>query len=185
MRSSNPAVSLSLRRPFHRPRTVLMVISSVSPAADSTLSDSYLEIVAPVPRRHRALQPSPDVWILTPSPSSSRAISPQLAGGSVGRERYRYTSFSAVMEAEKETPLQEQGFGRRWLRWLHKNGVKDLAVPCTLLASILVRLCVGLGSYSGEFSKPPPKPRRGLPCALCMTLSQPLRTGSSPFVWRL
>jgi alpha-1,3-glucosyltransferase len=55
------------------------------------------------------------------------------------------------MEAEKEIPLQEQGFGRRWLRWMHKNGVKHWVMPCTLLASALVRLCVGLGSYSGEF----------------------------------
>ena len=63
------------------------------------------------------------------------------------------------MEADKETLLQEQGFGRRWLRWMHKNGVKHWVVPCTLLASALVRLCVGLGSYSGEF--PGPRQRRG------------------------
>lgn len=58
------------------------------------------------------------------------------------------------METEKETLLQEQGFGRRWLRWVHKNGVKHWVVPCTLLASALVRLCVGLGSYSGELPEP-------------------------------
>lgn len=52
-----------------------------------------------------------------------------------------------------EMLLQEQGFGRRWLRWMHKNGVKHWVVPCTLLASALVRWCIGLGSYSGTSSK--------------------------------
>lgn len=54
------------------------------------------------------------------------------------------------MEVEKETALQEQGLGRRWLRWMHKNGLKHWVVPCTLLASAAVRWCIGMGSYSGE-----------------------------------
>ena len=44
---------------------------------------------------------------------------------------------------------EELGFGRRWLRWMHKNGVRHWVVPCTLIASALVRWCIGLGSYSG------------------------------------
>jgi len=112
--------------------------------------------VAPVPLRHQALQPSPDAWIRTPSPlSSSRTISPTtpIRGGSLRASGHYsgYASFSAVMEAGKEPPpsLEEQGFGRRWLRWMHRNGVKHWVVPCTLLASVLVRWCIGLGSYSG------------------------------------
>jgi alpha-1,3-glucosyltransferase len=135
-----------------------MVISSVTSAADPLFSDSYLEIVAPVPRRHRALQLTPDAWIRTPSPSSSRAVSPSSVGN-LRRTHHRYSSFSVLMEAEKETPLQEQGFGRRWLRWMHKSGVKHWVVPCTLLASALLRLSVGLGPYSGEFSRPLPETR--------------------------
>jgi alpha-1,3-glucosyltransferase len=119
------------------------------------LRDSYPEIVAPVPRRHQALlQPTPDAWIRTPSPSSrtTSPTTPIRGGFSRASARYSYVSFSSVMEAgnSKETPWQEeQGFGRRWLRWMHKNGVKHWVVPCTLLASILVRWCIGLGSYSG------------------------------------
>ena len=115
--------------------------------------------MAPVPLRHQALQPSPDAWIRTPSPpsESSRTISPTtpIRGGfSRVSGSYSYASFSAVMEAGKEPPLsqEEQGFGRRWLRWMHKNGVKHWVVPCTLLASVLVRWCIGLGSYSGTSS---------------------------------
>ena len=125
--------------------------------------NSYPEIVAPVPLRHHALQPglTPDAWIRTPSPSSSRAISPATPtrGGFPrgSRQNYRFASFSSVMEAragkDPEVPVQEQGFGRRWLRWMHKNGVKHWVVPCTLLASVLVRWCIGLGSYSGTLNQ--------------------------------
>jgi len=120
------------------------------------IRESYPEIVAPVPRRHHALQPTPDAWIRTPSPPSTRAVSPSTptrSGFSRGKGRDRYASFSSVMEVGKEAGsvvvVQEQGFGRRWLRWMHKNGVKHWVVPCTLLASALVRWCVGLSSYSG------------------------------------
>ncbi len=107
----------------------------------------------PVPRRHRALQPIPDTWIRTPSPSSSRAISPSSPlTGAFPRGYHNYSSFGAIMEAEEETLLLEQGLGRRWLRWMHKNGLKNWVVPCTLLASAVVRWCIGLGSYSGKFT---------------------------------
>ena len=126
----------------------------------SAQRNPYPEIVAPVPLRHHALQLTPDAWIRTPSPSSSRAISPSTSmtpvrGGFVrgsGRH-YRYASFGSAMGAGEGpgAPLreEEQGFGRRWLRWMHKNGVKHWVVPCTLIASALVRWCIGLGSYSG------------------------------------
>jgi hypothetical protein len=134
---------------------------SATTLANHLRRDSYPEIVAPVPRRHQALQPSPDAWIYTPSPPSSRAISPTTpirgeVSRTSGHYRDSYASFSSVMEAGpgKEAPLQEeQGFGRRWLRWMYKNGVKHWVVPCTLLASVLVRWCIGLGSYSGTLAK--------------------------------
>ncbi|KAH9989678.1 glucosyltransferase [Russula compacta] len=37
---------------------------------------------------------------------------------------------------------------------MHKNGVKHWVVLCTLLASALVRWCIGLGSYSGRGTPP-------------------------------
>ncbi|KAI9465420.1 glycosyltransferase family 57 protein [Lactarius psammicola] len=126
-------------------------LSPIGPPLSSNTSDSYPEILMPVPLRHRALQPSPDTWIRTPSPSSSRAISPSSPlAGVFPRGHHSYSSFGAIMEAEKETLSQEQGLGRRWLRWMHKNGLKHWVVPCTLLASAVVRWCIGLGSYSGQ-----------------------------------
>ena len=116
--------------------------------------------MAPVPLRHQALQPSPDAWIRTPSPpsGSSRTISPMtpIRGGFPRASgNHSYASFSAVMGAGKEPVLsqeEEQAFGRRWSCWMHRNGVKHWVVPCTLLASVLVRWCIGLGSYSGTSS---------------------------------
>ena len=45
----------------------------------------------------------------------------------------------------------ERGYGRRWLRdaGCTGTGIKHWVVPCTLLASVMVRWCIGLGSYSG------------------------------------
>ena len=62
---------------------------------------------------------------------------------------YSNVSFSAFMEAGKGPPLSqvEQGFGRRWLRWMHRNGVKHWVVPCMLLASVWVWWWIGLSSY--------------------------------------
>ena len=121
-----------------------------APPLTNIPSDTYPEILMPVPLRHRALQPSPDTWIRTPSPSSSRAISPTSPlAGVFPRGHHSYSSFGAIMETE-ETLLQEQGLGRRWLRWMHKNGLKHWVVPCTLLAAAVVRWCVGLGPYSGK-----------------------------------
>ncbi|KAH9986714.1 glycosyl transferase [Russula vinacea] len=37
---------------------------------------------------------------------------------------------------------------------MHKNGVRHWVVPCTLIASALVRWCIGLGSYSGQGTPP-------------------------------
>jgi len=150
---------------------------------------SYPEIVSPVPLRHHALQPelTPDAWIRTPSPSSSRAISPAtpLRGGNPRRSRqnYRFASFSTVMDAQAgnlkgpEVPVHEQGLGRRWLRWMHKNGVKHWVVPCTLLASVLVRWCIGLGPYSGTLTK--------TTCQRCLTSNPHCRGRHSSYVWGL
>ncbi len=143
-----------------------------------------------MPLRHHALQPelTPDAWIRTPSPSSSRAISPAapIRGGLPRgpRQRYRFASFSSVMDARvgkgPEVPLQEQGFGRRWLRWMHKNGVKNWVVPCTLLASVLVRWCIGLGSYSGTLIKTACPER-----VRCLNSHPHCRGGHPSYVWGL
>ncbi|KAF8158135.1 ALG6, ALG8 glycosyltransferase family-domain-containing protein [Crassisporium funariophilum] len=42
------------------------------------------------------------------------------------------------------------GMGRRWIRWLHKGGMKAWVVPGIIGASTLVKFAIGLGSYSGQ-----------------------------------
>jgi len=39
--------------------------------------------------------------------------------------------------------------GRRWIWWMHKRGMKELVVPGVIVVSVLVRLIMGLASYSG------------------------------------
>lgn len=46
----------------------------------------------------------------------------------------------------------ELAMGRRWLRWMHKSGLKQWIVPGILGASTLVKLLTGLGPYSGSCS---------------------------------
>jgi len=86
-------------------------------------------------------------------------------------------------------PLREElGFGRRWLRWMHKNGVRHWVVPCTLLASALVRWCIGLGSYSGTSDLIKNARVRGDVCStltLAPHLCCALRAGHSAHVWGL
>ena len=44
---------------------------------------------------------------------------------------------------------EESAMGRRWLRWMHKRGLKQWVVPGLICASTMVKLMVGLGPYSG------------------------------------
>jgi len=46
---------------------------------------------------------------------------------------------------------EESAMGRRWLRWMHKRGLKQWVVPGLICASAMVKLMVGLGSYSGMY----------------------------------
>ncbi|KAL0570030.1 Glucosyltransferase-like protein [Marasmius crinis-equi] len=48
----------------------------------------------------------------------------------------------------------EDGLGRRLIRWAHKRGMKEWISVGILLVGIFVRLCIGLGSYSGESTPP-------------------------------
>jgi len=50
----------------------------------------------------------------------------------------------------KTTSEGELGMGIRWIRWMHRHGMKQWVVPGAIIASIWVRWAIGLGSYSGE-----------------------------------
>ncbi|KAJ3791229.1 glucosyltransferase [Lentinula aff. detonsa] len=44
--------------------------------------------------------------------------------------------------------------GRRWIRWSHKRGMRSSVVAFIFLASVFLKLCFGIGSYSGENTPP-------------------------------
>ncbi|PPQ91702.1 hypothetical protein CVT25_012915 [Psilocybe cyanescens] len=56
--------------------------------------------------------------------------------------------------AHKGHEPDERAMGRRWIRWMHKRGLKAWVVPGILVVSLLVKLAVGLGSYSGQNTPP-------------------------------
>ena len=108
------------------------------------------------------------------SAASSRPVSPLSLNGShtlspsVSRRRIsRQLSFSSLREQDQSlgSPLltahahahgkpdgeHAGGMGRRWVRWMHKHGLKRWVVPCAVLASVWVKWSIGLGSYSGQW----------------------------------
>lgn len=140
---------------------------------DCHFSSDASEIIAPIPRRDLLHTHESKRWLYSPShsPVSSRAISPVSQNpGSPGHPN-RPLSFSTLMDYEKpqRSPLsptflrnetksrvkqpvvEEHGAGKRWIRWMHKHGLKNWVVPGVVVASIWVRWCIGLGSYSGKF----------------------------------
>ena len=133
------------------------------------------EIIAPTPRRHLIESSASQHWLRSGSisPVSSRAASPASAysfSSSVytHRPRPHHTSFSALLERDNpsramlgtsgtrlksERADTETTMGRRWIRWLHKRGMKEWVVPGAILASTFAKCCMGLGSYSGQLSR--------------------------------
>ena len=72
--------------------------------------------------------------------SSSSLRGDAVAGGVRGGKAYVPTHGPEV---------EETAMGRRWIRWLHKKAMKQWVVPGIIAASTLVKLAIGLGSYSG------------------------------------
>jgi alpha-1,3-glucosyltransferase len=154
--------------PFPRSSSTSTHASVVSgTTAKSRNRQSSPEILAPIPRRH-LLSNASQSWLQTPplspvssrgmSPVSTRDHSPQLHSP---RESTGQRSFSSAIEqgASKLNPIQEiskseTGMGRRWIRWSHKRGMRNSLISLIILACIFLKLCLGLGSYSGENTPP-------------------------------
>lgn len=73
----------------------------------------------------------------------------QDAASAKGRPGLRERRSSASL-THKTHEAPETSMGRRWLRWMHKRGLKTWIIPALILFSTLIKFCVGLGSYSGE-----------------------------------
>lgn len=146
---------------------------------ESSASQHWLHTPHPAsPISSRAVSPQSQVGDpLTPSASSTAFPSAHL------RRRFSSThrrSISALLSENgdqvKSSSIQtglsvrhqlrpkahepeEIATGRRWIRWMHKSGMKQWVVPATIVVATLIKLVIGLGSYSGalllSFSKWP------------------------------
>jgi hypothetical protein len=87
--------------------------------------------------------------ILGPDPQNYATFpaSPNLHGnGEYGSPRGAARD-SKLYAAEPDEPAM----GRRWIRWMHRRGLKRWAIPGILGLSIIVKLTIGLGTYSGPY----------------------------------
>ncbi|KAJ3976924.1 glycosyltransferase family 57 protein [Lentinula raphanica] len=129
------------------------------------LQSSSSQIIAPTPRRP-FLESDASSWLHTPplspvssrgiSPTSTRALSPYTSLAGNGHE-----SISLILDkgASKLTnakglSISDSGMGRRWIRWSHKRGMRTSLVVLIFLASVFLKLCLGVGSYSGQNTPP-------------------------------
>jgi alpha-1,3-glucosyltransferase len=130
-------------------------------------------ILSPTPRRHLLeSSASNQHWLNSPaiSVTSSRPSSPQLTTKNYqpvtshirNRSKAHHQSFSSIYEHEPQGAVVDArtssdkvheadgaAMGRRWIRWMHKRGIKEWVIPGVIAASTLVKFAIGLGSYSG------------------------------------
>jgi alpha-1,3-glucosyltransferase len=78
------------------------------------------------------------------SPTKRRSSRLTGIGEDVGGDPTR----STTSRSEGST---EVGMARRWVKWMHAQGLRDWVVLTSVSASILVKWTIGLGSYSGKF----------------------------------
>ncbi|KAJ7212099.1 glycosyltransferase family 57 protein [Mycena pura] len=161
--------------PRKDPRRIRTIsVNSMRSVQASAVARSHIdyekpEILAPTPRQpitgSRHLIEHGAQWLNTVShsPESSRPVSPTsphrrsstLSGLSVrfptSMSSLHAAVDAAVGPADKEA---EHAMAKRWIRWMHKRGMKAWVIPCSLLASACIKFCVGLGSYSGKGTPP-------------------------------
>lgn len=117
---------------------------------------------------------TPPMSATSSRPSSPQAAFSQSSAYSTTRARRRLSSthtrsFSALLASGKleQVPVspslrgglhrtsgralepEETGSGRRWIRWMHKRGIKTWVVPGVIAGATLLKFAIGLGSYSG------------------------------------
>jgi alpha-1,3-glucosyltransferase len=114
-------------------------------------------------------------WLCTPplGPASSRAASPvvrnftQMTTLPTRQEAlHRHLTFSSLLAESQKTSTttthhgkgiertgEEAGMGKRWVWWMHRRGMTDWDIPSAVVASMLIKWCIGLGPYSGQLQQ--------------------------------
>lgn len=122
----------------------MSAISSYS-AANPATNHIRASLTSPSMRSH-------DKRLRKPSSIVSLAGGPR---GGVGDSRIGHSTALMALVADphaKEHGGWEGGFARRWIRWMHREGIKQWILPCVLLTTTWIKWATGLGSYSGRAS---------------------------------
>jgi alpha-1,3-glucosyltransferase len=82
------------------------------------------------------------------SSTHQRSISAMLLENDDRSKNPNQTTLTAKHRAKAHEP-EETATGRRWIRWMHKCGQRQWVVPGTIAVATLIKLAIGLGSYSG------------------------------------
>ncbi|KAK7469253.1 Glucosyltransferase-like protein [Stygiomarasmius scandens] len=156
-------------------RKIYVRTSRASPDISNGEPPYTPEILAPTPQRHLLESNVRQSWLRTPplSPVSSRAISPT-STRALSKSPQLQKSFNSLLDHESSEhgathtfprmhsteglgprPKTVEGsMARRFVRWTHRQGRRNWALLFVFLVSVLVKYCIGLGSYSGQGTPP-------------------------------
>jgi alpha-1,3-glucosyltransferase len=56
---------------------------------------------------------------------------------------------NSAFKSSKQTSDGEGGMGKQWVKWMHRNGMRNWVVPGAVMATTWIKWSIGLGSYSG------------------------------------
>lgn len=82
------------------------------------------------------------------SSTHRRSINAMLSENDIHSKNSTQTALTTKHRAKAHEP-EEAATGRRWIRWMHKHGQRQWVVPGTIAVATLIKLAIGLGSYSG------------------------------------
>ena len=113
----------------------------------TTTNHVYPPLTFPSLHSHRSL---PSITTRLRRPSSAASLAERTRGGASSKVGHPSASMRHAADRHvKERGELEGGFARRWIRWMHKEGIKHWTLPCVLLTATWIKWAIGLGSYSG------------------------------------
>ena len=114
---------------------------------------NYIHASLPSP----AIRPQhrlPSITRRSRKPSSVGSLTERMRGGASSRiSILPAATRHAADRRAKGYGEWEGGFARRWIKWMHKEGVKGWIFPCVLLTTSWIKWATSLGSYSGKTSE--------------------------------
>ena len=114
---------------------------------NATANRVYPSLTSPSLHPHNHL---PSITTRLKKPSSVGSLAERTHGSSSSKAGHPSASMRHTVDPHvKEHGEWEGGFARRWIKWMHKEGIKHWTLPCVLLAATWIKWAIGLGSYSG------------------------------------